>query len=90
VLHRVVNGHTPVHVIAELRDCRIAKGSHTGEHTLEVLLEGECIGQLSYAMGLRYCDVAQEWRARTGRALCEAVIVNEGTRGLHAKLLLPR
>ena len=90
MLHRVVNGHTPVHVIAELRDCRIAKGSHTGEHTLEVLLEGESIGQLTYAMGLRYCDVAQVWRARTGRALCEAVIVNEGTRGLHARLLLPR
>jgi hypothetical protein len=90
VLHRVVNGHTPVHVIAELRDCRIAKGSHTGEHTLEVLLEGECIGQLDYAMGLRYCDMAQEWRARTGRALCEAVITNEGTRGLQTKLLLPK
>ena len=46
--------------------------------------------QLSYAMGLRYCDLAQEWRARTGRALCEAVITNEGTRGLQAKLLLPK
>ncbi|MDX3662439.1 hypothetical protein PV646_34475 [Streptomyces sp. ID05-26A] len=90
VLHRVVNGRTPVHVIAELRDSRIVKGSHTGEHTLEVLLEGECIGQLTYAMGLRYCDMAQEWRARTGRALCEAVITNEGTRGLQANLLLPR
>ncbi|MET9231904.1 hypothetical protein [Lentzea sp. NPDC003310] len=90
VLHRVVDGRTPVHVIAELRDCRIARGSHTGEHTLEVLLEGECIGQLTYAMGLQYCDVAQEWRARTGRALCEAVITNEGTRGLQANLLLPR
>ncbi|MFS8101903.1 HIRAN domain-containing protein [Lentzea alba] len=90
VLHRVVNGRTPVHVIAELRDCRIARGSHVGEHTLEVLLEGERIGQLTYAMGLRYCDMAQEWRTRTGRALCEAVITNEGTRGLQAKLLLPK
>jgi hypothetical protein len=90
VLHRVVNGRTPVHVIAELRDCRIARGTHIGEHTLEVLLEGERIGQLSYAMGLRYCDLAQEWRVRTGRALCEAVITNEGTRGLQANLLLPR
>ncbi|MDX8054821.1 hypothetical protein SK571_36090 [Lentzea sp. BCCO 10_0798] len=90
VLHRVVNGRTPVHVIAELRDCRIVKGSHAGEHTLEVLLEGECIGQLTYAMGLRYCDMTQEWRARTGRALCEAVITNEGTRGLQANLLLPK
>jgi len=90
VLHRVVNGRTPVHVIAELRDCRIDKGSHIGEHTLEVLLEGERIGQLTYAMGLRYCDMAQEWRARTGRALCEAVITNEGTQGLQAKLLLPK
>lgn len=90
VLHRVVDGRTPVHVIAELRDCRIVRGSHTGEHTLEVLLEGECIGQLTYAMGLRYCDMAQEWRARTGRALCEAVITNEGTRGLQANLLLPK
>lgn len=90
VLHRVVNGRTPVHVIAELRDCRIDKGSHTGEHTLEVLLEGESIGQLTYAMGLRYCDMTQEWRAHTGRALCEAVITNEGTRGLQANLLLPK
>ncbi|NKE62697.1 hypothetical protein FXN61_40645 [Lentzea sp. PSKA42] len=90
VLHRVVNGRTPVHVIAELRDCRIDNGSHTGEHTLEVLLEGERIGQLTYAMGLRYCEIAQEWRAHTGRALCEAVITNEGTRGLHANLLLPK
>ncbi|MFD4640617.1 hypothetical protein ACFWN2_25100 [Lentzea sp. NPDC058436] len=90
VLHRVVDGRTPAHVIAELRDCRIARGSHTGEHTLEVLLEGESIGQLTYAMGLRYCDVVQEWRARTGRALCEAVITNEGTRGLQANLLLPK
>jgi hypothetical protein len=90
VLHRVVNGRTPVHVIAELRDCRIATGTHVGEHTLEVLLEGELIGQLSYAMGLRYCEMAQEWRTRTGRALCEAVITNEGTRGLQAKLLLPK
>ncbi|GGN27742.1 hypothetical protein GCM10011609_83290 [Lentzea pudingi] len=90
VLHRVVNGRTPVHVIAELRDCRMVTGSHIGEHTLEVLLEGECIGQLTFAMGLRYRDVAQEWRARTGRALCEAVITNEGTRGLQANLLLPR
>ncbi|NGY66433.1 hypothetical protein G7043_46885 [Lentzea sp. NEAU-D13] len=90
VLHRVVNGRTPVHVIAELRDCCIAEGSHIGEHTLEVLLEGERIGQLTYSMGLRYCDVAQEWRARTGRALCEAVITNEGTRGLQTKLLLPK
>ncbi|WP_329793687.1 hypothetical protein V1227_17685 [Lentzea sp. DG1S-22] len=90
VLHRVVNGRTPVHVIAELRDSRIAKGSHIGERTLEVLLEGESVGQLSYATGLRYCDTAQEWRARTGRALCEAVITNEGTRGLQANLLLPK
>ena len=90
VLHRVVNGRTPVHVIAELRDCRVADGTHVGEHTLEVLLEGERIGQLSYAMGLRYCELAQEWRARTGRVLCEAVITNEGTRGLQAKLLLPK
>ncbi|MGZ3147413.1 hypothetical protein ACVDFE_36580 [Lentzea chajnantorensis] len=90
VLHRVVNGRTPVHVIAELRDCRIAKGTHTGEHTLEVLLEGERIGQLSHTTGLRYYEMVQRWRARTGRALCEAIIVNEGTRGLHAKLLLPR
>ncbi|WP_157529658.1 hypothetical protein [Nocardia sp. NRRL S-836] len=90
VLHRVVNGRTPVHVIAELRDCRIAKGTHTGEHTLEVLLEGERIGQLTYAMGLRYDDIVREWRTRTGRALCEAIIINEGTRGLHAKLLLPK
>ncbi len=90
VLHRVVNGRTPVHVIAELRDCRIARGTHTGEHTLEVLLEGERIGQLGYAMGLRYCDMVQEWRARTGRALCEAIITNEGTRGLHTNLLLPK
>ncbi|MGW6449286.1 hypothetical protein [Lentzea sp. NPDC055074] len=90
VLHRVVNGRTPVHVVAELRDSRIVKGSNTGEHTLEVLLEGECIGQLTYAMGLRYCEMAQEWRARTGRALCEAVITNEGTRGLQANLLLPK
>ncbi|RAS57940.1 hypothetical protein C8D87_1195 [Lentzea atacamensis] len=90
VLHRVVNGRTPVHVIAELRDCRIATGTHVGEHTLEVLLEGELIGQLSYAMGLRYCEMAQEWRTRTGRALCETVITNEGTRGLQAKLLLPK
>ncbi|SDP97323.1 hypothetical protein [Lentzea jiangxiensis] len=90
VLHRVVNGRTPVHVIAELRDSRIAKGSHIGERTLEVLLEGESIGQLGYATGLRYCDTAQEWRTRTGRVLCEAVITNEGTRGLQANLLLPR
>jgi hypothetical protein len=90
VLHRVVNGRTPVHVIAELRDCRIAKGPHTGERTLEVLLEGERVGQLTYAMGVRYCDMVQEWRVHTGRALCEAVIINEGTRGLHAKLLLPK
>ncbi|MFD4675055.1 hypothetical protein ACFWNN_35385 [Lentzea sp. NPDC058450] len=90
VLHRVVDGRTPAHVIAELRDIRIARGSHVGEHTLEVLLEGESIGQLTFAMGLRYWDMAQEWRARTGRALCEAVITNEGTRGLQANLLLPR
>lgn len=90
VLHRVVNGRTPVHVIAELKDCRITKGPHTGEHTLEVLLEGERVGQLTYATALRYYEMVQDWRARTGRALCEAVITNEGTRGLHAKLLLPR
>ncbi|WP_237047990.1 hypothetical protein [Lentzea guizhouensis] len=90
VLHRVVDGRTPVHVIAELRDCRITRGDHTGEHTLEVLLEGERIGELTYAIGQRYWDMMQEWRARTGRALCEAVIINEGTRGLHAKLLLPK
>ncbi|MGI5501593.1 hypothetical protein [Lentzea sp. CA-135723] len=90
VLHRVVDGRTPAHVIAELRDIRIARGSHVGEHTLEVLLEGESIGQLTHAMGLRYCDMAQQWRARTGRALCEAVITNEGTRGLQANLLLPK
>ncbi|MFD5826945.1 hypothetical protein [Lentzea sp. NPDC060358] len=90
VLHRVVNGRTPVHVIAELKDCRVTKGPHTGEHTLEVLLEGERIGQLTHASGLRYNGMVQEWRSRTGRALCEAVITNEGTRGLHAKLLLPK
>ncbi|MFD9704178.1 hypothetical protein [Lentzea sp. NPDC059081] len=90
VLHRVVNGRTPVHVIAELKDCRIARGPHTGEHTLEVLLEGERIGQLTYAMALRYFEMVRQWRVRTGRALCEAVITNEGTRGLHAKLLLPK
>ncbi|HEX7307572.1 hypothetical protein [Lentzea sp.] len=90
VLHRVVNGRTPVHVIAELKDCRIARGSHIGEHTLEVLLEGERIGQLAHSTGRRYWETVQQWRARTGRALCEAVITNEGTRGLHAKLLLPK
>lgn len=90
VLHRVVNGRTPAHVIAELKDCCFSEGPHTGEHTLEVLLEGERIGQLSYPMALRYYEMIQDWRTRTGRALCEAVITNEGTRGLHAKLLLPR
>ncbi|SDG87588.1 hypothetical protein SAMN05216553_112224 [Lentzea fradiae] len=90
VLHRVVEGRTPAHVIAELKDCCISEGPHTGEHTLEVLLEGERIGQLSYAMARRYYERVQDWRSRTGRALCEAVITNEGTRGLHAKLLLPK
>ncbi|SER30682.1 hypothetical protein SAMN05216188_1108 [Lentzea xinjiangensis] len=90
VLHRVVDGRTPVHVIAELRESRITNGTHTGERTLEVLLEGESVGQLNYAMGLRYYDIAQEWSAYTGRALCEAVITNKGTRGLQANLLLPR
>jgi hypothetical protein len=80
----------PANVVAELRDCVIAKGVNQGEHTLEVLVGGRPVGRLTHAMGRRYGQVVDEWRARTGQALCEAVVTHEGTRGFQITVLLPR
>lgn len=80
----------PADVVAELRDCVITKGVHQGEHTLEVLVGGRPVGRLTHAMGRRYGQVVEEWRARTGQALCQAVVTHEGTRGFQITVLLPR
>lgn len=84
LLHDISAGKS-VHVIAELRDCVIPDGIHEGARTLEVLLDGERVGRLDYSLGQRYGAVVKDWQRRTGRALCEAVVINESIR-----LLLPR
>ncbi len=80
----------PTDVVAELRDCVITKGTHQGEHTLEVLVGGRPVGRLTHAMGRRYGQVVEEWRANTGPALCQAIVTHEGTRGFQITVLLPR
>lgn len=51
-LHGSVDG--PVRHYATLRPARIAKGAHAGEDTLDVLIGGEVVGQLTATMGQRY------------------------------------
>ncbi|WP_447003774.1 hypothetical protein ACRAKI_29605 [Saccharothrix isguenensis] len=80
----------PRNVVAELRECVIARGAHQGETTLEVLVNGRPVGRLTHAMGRRYGHAVEEWRARTGQALCEAVVTHEGTRGFQITVRLPR
>jgi hypothetical protein len=92
VLSRFVNPQVrqQTSVLAELRNGEITKGKHVGEQTLEVLVDGNRVGQLTYAMGQRYGALVNNWRAANGHALCEAVVSHEGTRGLQVQLLLPR
>lgn len=82
-LHEISSGRS-VHVIAELRDRVITDGIHEGAMTFEVLIDGEPVGLLGYSLGQRYGGVVRDWRDRTGRALCEAVVINKTIR-----LLLP-
>ncbi|GLZ32441.1 hypothetical protein Lesp02_46290 [Lentzea sp. NBRC 105346] len=82
---RDISAGRAVHVIAELRDCQIGTGIHEGARTLEVVLDGERVGELPYATGQRYAAVVRDWRKRTGRALCEAVVISRSIR-----LLLPK
>src|SRR4051812_20929661 len=82
-----VSGDTVRRVAVELAWCTIGFGKYKGERAVEVRLDGERIGELTYAMSQRYASVVDAVLGRAGRPGCEAV-VHVGRRGIEVELLL--
>lgn len=76
-------------VAVELAWCVITAGKYKGQRAIEVRLDGNRVGELTYLMSQRYAPVVAQVNARGGRAGCEAVIERDA-KGLQLTLRLPR
>ncbi|TCO48137.1 hypothetical protein [Actinocrispum wychmicini] len=76
-------------VAVQLAWCTIGSGKYKGERAIEVRLDGERVGELTYAMSQRYGLLLDTVAGRGGRAGCEASVFL-GKRGIEIELLLPR
>jgi hypothetical protein len=74
------------HVAVELGWCVIGAGKYRGERAVEVRLDGQRIGELTYLMSQRYGGMLRQVPGRPG---CTA-IVRRGAKGLEVVLRLPR
>lgn len=78
----------PRRVAVELRFARITHGSHAGRSGLEILLEGQRVGELTLRMSERYAPHVEQVQRRGGRAGCVAMVIH-GRRGVEVELRLP-
>lgn len=84
-----VSGDAVRRVAVELAWCTVGFGKYKGERAVEVRLDGERVGELTYAMSQRYGPVVDAVLNRGGRPGSEA-IVRVGKRGIEVELMLPR
>ncbi|MEO6086564.1 MAG: hypothetical protein ABIQ18_25965 [Umezawaea sp.] len=77
------------HVAVELAWCTIDSGKYRGERGIEVRLDGQRVGELTYLMSRRYAPLVAQVTALGGRPGCTAA-VQLGARGLEVVLRLPR
>ncbi|MFD1046950.1 hypothetical protein ACFQ1S_16060 [Kibdelosporangium lantanae] len=84
-----VSGNAVRHLAVELAWCTVGFGKYKGEQAVEVRLDGQRVGELTYAMSQRYGPVVDAALDRGGRPGCEA-IVHVGKRGIEVELMLPR
>lgn len=75
-------------VYAELSSCTIDKGKYAGEQTIEALICGRRVGQLTHAMGQRYVGIVREVAASGSTPVCEAVVTT-GDKGPQVELRMP-
>lgn len=93
--HQQVLGRYPVapggqrRVVVELGWCAIAAGKYRGEQAVEVRLDGQRVGELTWLMSQRYGDLVSGLLGQGARPGCEAT-VTRGARGLEIVLHLPR
>ncbi|WP_051772294.1 hypothetical protein [Saccharothrix sp. NRRL B-16314] len=76
-------------VAVSLAWCVIGAGKHRGQYAIEVRLDGQRVGELTYLMSRRYADVVGQVIDGGGTPGCEAAI-RRGDRGLEVVLYLPR
>ncbi len=76
-------------VAAELVWCVIPSGRYRGLPTLEVRLDGDRVGELTFPMSQRYGPMVSYLHGHGSRAGCEAVIAH-GVGGLRLTARLPR
>ncbi|GAA3431333.1 HIRAN domain-containing protein [Kutzneria kofuensis] len=79
----------PREVIASLDLCTIQGGKYKGESAIEVRLDGQRVGQLTYAMTQRYIDVVAPLLDRGLLVTCEATTLRSD-KGIQVELRLPR
>jgi hypothetical protein len=76
-------------VTAELVWCAIAAGKYKGQRGIEVRLDGQRVGELTFLMSQRYAPLVTQVHAHDGRVGCEAFVAGDA-RGLQLTLRLPR
>lgn len=69
--------------------CIPGSGKYRGQQAIEVRLDGQRVGELTYLMSTRYGAMVSQVVAEGGRPGCEALI-QRGVRGLEVLLRLPR
>jgi hypothetical protein len=74
---------------AELGWCTIGSGKYRGQRAIEVRLDGQRVGELTYLMSQRYGPLVDQLAARQHRPGCVALI-QRGAKGLEVVLRLPR
>jgi hypothetical protein len=79
----------PREVIASLGLCTIQSGKYKGEAAIEVRIDGQRVGQLTYAMTQRYIDVVAPLLNRGLLVTCEASTLRSD-KGIQVQLRLPR
>src|SRR3954467_658568 len=84
-----VSGDAVRRVAVELAWCTINFGKYKGERAVEIRLDGERVGELTYAMSQRCGNVVDTVVGHGRRPGCVAV-VHVGKRGIEVELLLPR
>lgn len=78
-------GSGPVRRYASLRPVAVTRGKHAGEHTLEVVIGDQVVGQLTQTMGQRYLPMFPAGSTRC----CEAAIT-PGEKRYEVTLRLPK
>lgn len=76
-------------VVVALAWCTINSGKYLGQYAIEVRLDGQRVGELTYLMSRRYADIMGQVIDAGGRPGCEAVI-RVGERGHEIVVQLPR